>query len=161
MVTINNLYIAKDGTSLTIQATSSDGNFTKIILENQDSYIVTGPTTNPKYSADLSSDSINLTIPSSDITDGLSNFIIVYLYVNNLLNTIIGVYNKYPFYIDAVSKIQGFQFSGKVPKEFIDSILVQEALDLFIETGDIPSAISLWDKYDINNNKSINYGYSD
>lgn len=156
MITFNNVEISKDGKELIIVASiegSSSASFSSIIIDNQETYSVSGPSSNPLYTTPLSGKSINIKVTIEDLrTSFEGNMFFVYLTLtgtgpseeNMAMKTVIDLY---PIYKDIMAKIRGVECECGIPKLFIDKFLQMEAIDICIKTGAYVKAIEYWNKF--------------
>lgn len=178
MIQYNELQITSDGKYLIIDASVVNSEYfanmtiSEIIIDNQDTYLDSGPSSNPIYNCKISeieSDSniyvneykrrIRLILSSEDLKIDLNtNLLFVYIIVegtpasntpcgfDNKI-TIASVYNKYPIYKNYIYLLNGFNNQCKIPQKLIDAILQYKALTLCLSINNNVTAIDYWKKF--------------
>ena len=165
MVKFNELRISNDGKSLTIDVqVLSDSYYDNvyldsIIIDNQDTYVGTGPSSTPKYSYNIQDNlkRISIIVDYRDL-GSLEGLFFVYVRVKGTpspdtpcgkdnITTMGTVTNMYPFYQQAMSYIKELAGNCTIPRGFTDYILRLRALELAIRTGNYPSAIDYYNRF--------------
>lgn len=178
MIQYNELQITPDGKYLIIDASVVNSEYfanmtiSEIIIDNQDTYLDSGPSSNPIYNCKISeieSDSniyvneykrrIRLILSSEDLKIDLNtNLLFVYIIVegtpasdtpcgfDNKI-TIASVYNKYPIYKNYIYLLNEFNNQCKIPQKLIDAILQYKALTLCLSINNNVTAIDYWKKF--------------
>lgn len=189
MITFNELRITPDSKSLIIDVSVKDYEYYKnitidsIIIDTQETYLVSGPSSNPifKYSVKSTQDnnlysaqrsldnkSIRLQLTSQDLQDKLStSLLFVYVVTTGKSSpatpcgmgnriTLGTVVDLFPIYCKTISYLKELNSSCSIPKNLIDMILRLKALELSLKTGNYIQAIEYWNKYFINISTNIN-----
>lgn len=189
MITFNELRITPDSKSLIIDVSVKDYEYYKnitidsIIIDTQETYLVSGPSSNPifKYSVKSTQDnnlysaqrsldnkSIRLQLTSQDLQDKLStSLLFVYVITTGIpspatpcgmdsMITLGTVVDLFPIYCKTISYLKELNSSCSIPKNLIDMILRLKALELSLKTGNYIQAIEYWNKYFINISTNIN-----
>lgn len=178
MIQYNELQITPDGKYLVIDASVVNSEYftnmtiSEIIIDNQDTYLDSGPSSNPIYNCKISeieSDSniyvneykrrIRLILSSEDLKIDLNtNLLFVYIIVegtpasdtpcgfDNKI-TLASVYNKYPIYKNYIYLLNEFNNQCKIPQKLIDAILQYKALTLCLSINNNVTAIDYWKKF--------------
>lgn len=178
MIQYNELQITSDGKYLIIDASVVNSEYfanmtiSEIIIDNQDTYLDSGPSSNPIYNCKISeieSDSniyvneykrrIRLILSSEDLKIDLNtNLLFVYIIVegtpasdtpcgfDNKI-TLASVYNKYPIYKNYIYLLNEFNNQCKIPQKLIDAILQYKALTLCLSINNNVTAIDYWKKF--------------
>lgn len=180
MIQFNTLKISQNGQNLIISASVknlkyyTDVLIGSIIIDNQDTYSVNGPSNNPIYKRSFAGTNIvtgeeikgvkeiNLKITAKEIkdNDGNLNNDILYIYLIAVgtpasdtpcgmdeVNTLGVAYNIRPIYNIGMSYIKQVANTCEPSKEFIDFILKYKALELCLETNNYIQANKFWNKY--------------
>lgn len=175
MIHFNELKITPDNKHLIIDVSVSNESYydnvylDSIIVDNQDTYVGTGPSSNPIYEyivqdtvSPVTGESngvkhIRLDLDTIDI-ENLQGLFFVYVRVkgtpspdtpcgmDNII-TMGTVTNMYPFYQQAMNYIGELASNCSVPQNFIDYILRLKGLELAIKTGNYPDAIKYYNKF--------------
>lgn len=192
MIQFNTLKITQDGKSLIINASVKNLDYYKdvligsIIIDNQDTYSASGPSSNPIYKHSFAGvdlvtgeeiggfKKISLTISAKELQDnnGDLNDDILYIYLVAVgtpsadtpcgmdnINTLGVALNLRPIYNSGMGYIKQVEKSCEIPKEFINFILEYKALDLALKTENYLQANKYWNKF-FKNNKVISLNTS-
>lgn len=178
MIQYSELQITPNGKYLIIDASVVNSEYfanmtiSEIIIDNQDTYLDSGPSSNPIYNCKISeieSDSniyvneykrrIRLILSSEDLKIDLNtNLLFVYIIVegtpasdtpcgfDNKI-TLASVYNKYPIYKNYIYLLNEFNNQCKIPQKLIDAILQYKALTLCLSINNNVTAIDYWKKF--------------
>lgn len=178
MIQYNELQITSDGKYLIIDTSVVNSEYftnmtiSEIIIDNQDTYLDSGPSSNPIYNCKISeieSDSniyvdeykrrIRFILSSEDLKIDLNtNLLFVYIIVegtpasntpcgfDNKI-TLASVYNKYPIYKNYIYLLNEFNNQCKIPQKLIDAILQYKALTLCLSINNNVTAIDYWKKF--------------
>lgn len=178
MIQYNELQITPDGKYLIIDASVENSEYfanmtiSEIIIDNQDTYLDSGPSSNPIYNCKISEielDSniyvdeykrrIKFILSSEDLEIDLNtNLLFVYIIVegtpasdtpcgfDNKI-TLASVYNKYPIYKNYIYLLNEFNNQCKIPQKLIDAILQYKALTLCLSINNNVTAIDYWKKF--------------
>lgn len=178
MIQYNELQITPDGKYLIIDASVETSEYFEnmtidsVIIDNQDTYLDNGPSSNPIYNCKISeieSDSniyvdeykrrIRFILSSEDLKIDLNtNLLFVYIIVegtpasntpcgfDNKI-TLASVYNKYPIYKNYIYLLNEFNNQCKIPQKLIDAILHYKALTLCLSINNNVTAIDYWKKF--------------
>lgn len=185
MIQFNTLKITQDGKNLIISASVKNLSYYtnvligSIIIDNQDTYSVSGPSSNPIYKhsfagKDLVTNediaglkNINITVSAKELlnNNGDLNDGILYVYLIAVgtpsADTPCGMDNVYtlgaalnlrPIYNNGINYIKQVESTCEIPKDFIDFILRYKALDLALKTENYIQANKYWNKFFKNNN---------
>lgn len=185
MIQFNTLKITQDGKNLIINASVKNLRYyTKvligsIVIDNQDTYSASGPSSNPIYKhsfagKDLVTNkdiaglkNINITVSAKELLDnkGDLNDDILYVYLIAVgvpsadtpcgmdnVNTLGVALNIRPIYNNGINYIKQVESTCEIPKDFIDFILRYKALDLALKTENYIQANKYWNKFFKNNN---------
>lgn len=164
MVQFNELKIVPDGTQLIIDVSVKDSEYytdvylDEILIDTQDTFIESGPSTQVVYSKiiDGSIKSVRLELGTGDLLPSLNdNLFFVYVKTKGTpaANTPCGmdnvttlgvVTNLYPLYQQALCYIKGLSNTCVIPKNFINFILQYKAFQLAVKTGHYTEAIKYW-----------------
>ena len=175
MVHFNELKITSDGKYLIIDVSVSNEGYYEnvyldsIVIDNQDTYVGTGPSSNPVYEYTIP----DVVSPITDVASGRKNLRLVldsldlgslkglfFVYVKTKgtpsadtpcgmdnITTMATVTNMYPFYQQAMNYIGELASNCSVPQNFIDYILRMKGLELAVKTGNYPDAIKYYNKF--------------
>jgi hypothetical protein len=139
-----------------------------IIIDNQDSYLSSGPSSNPVYEYTVpdivseftqeshSQKSIRLMLDSHDVPIG--DMLFVYVRTKGTpapdtpcgldnITTMATVIDLLPFYQQAMQYIKELGATCNVPQGFADFILRFKSLELGIKTGNYPQAINYFNRF--------------
>ena len=185
MIQFNTLKITQDGKNLIINASVKNLEYYtnvligSIVIDNQDTYSASGPSSNPiyKYSfagKDLVTNediaglkNISITVSAKELLDnnGDLNDDILYVYLIAVgtpsadtpcgmdnVNTLGVALNLRPIYNNGINYIKQVESTCEIPKDFIDFILRYKALDLTLKTENYIQANKYWNKFCKNNN---------
>ena len=168
MIHFNQLTITPDGKHLIIDVSVLSESYynnvyiDSIIIDNQDTYVGSGPSSKPVYSYSVPDGVSELTkkaysqkhvrLDLSSIDLGLEGLLFVYVRTKGTpsadtpcgmdnITTLGTVCNMYPFYQQAVNYIGEIAHNCSVPQNFTDYILKLKGLDLAVKTGNYPDAI--------------------
>lgn len=184
MIVFNSVKVTQDNKNLIIDAEINHNDFfkdmyiTDIYIDNQDTFVQSGPSNNPVYhkviepiksgAGEISySKSVYLALDKSDIFGGIENNILfVYVVVDGIPdpNTPCGLDNKvylkaaintYPLYSKLMTEFSKLSDTCIIPPSLIDTILNIEALDINIKTGNNLKAIDIWNRYFKNISKTV------
>lgn len=171
MVQFNDLSISQDSSLLSIDASIIDESYytnvyiDKVIIDSDKTYTPTGYSSSPVYSSTLEGNSKNvkLSLTGLDILGGIENrLFFVYIVTKGSpspdtpcdkdnISTLGVIANMYPFYKNSIQVMKQLNLECSIPKEFIDSILRQKAIELAIRTGHYQEAINYWNEFPMNN----------
>ena len=159
MIRFDELRITNDGKYLIVKA-SIDNSYEDIVcdklyIDNQDTYILNGPSESPIVEINLESTrSINLKIDLSNYNIKSNDLLFVYIVLGNtesydivnpyVMKTIV---NLYPIYQDIMKCIRETELTCSTPEYFVDKILRLKSIDVCIRTGNYPQAIKYWNKF--------------
>lgn len=175
MVHFNELRITPDGQHLIIDASIlsetyyQDVYIDSVIIDNQDTYVGSGPSSKPVYSysvPDIVSKFINkasgqkhirLDLDPMDV-GSLNGLFFVYIRTKGTptaetpcgmdnITTMGTVTNMYPFYQQAMGYIGEVADNCSTPQNFVDYILKLKALELAVKTGNYPDAIKYYNRF--------------
>nr|DAG89218.1 MAG TPA: hypothetical protein [Crassvirales sp.] len=185
MIQFNTLKITQDGKNLIINASVKNLSYYtniligSIVIDNQDTYSASGPSSNPIYKhsfagKDLVTNkdiaglkNINITVSAKELLDnnGDLNDDILYVYLIAVgvpsantpcgmdnVNTLGVALNIRPIYNNGINYIKQVESTCEIPKDFIDFILRYKALDLALKTENYIQANKYWNKFFKNNN---------
>lgn len=185
MIQFNTLKITQDGKNLIINASVKNLSYYtnvligSIIIDNQDTYSASGPSSNPIYkhsfaSKDLVTNedisgfkNISITISAKELLDnnGDLNDDILYVYLIAVgtpsadtpcgmdnVDTLGVALNLKPIYNNGMNYIKQVESTCEIPKDFIDFILRYKALDLALKTENYIQANKYWNKFFKKNN---------
>ena len=185
MIQFNTLKITQDGKNLIINASVKNLSYYtnvligSIIIDNQDTYSASGPSSNPIYrhsfaGKDLVTNkdiaglkNIRITVSAKELLDnnGDLNDDILYVYLIAVgtpsadtpcgmdnVNTLGVALNLRPIYNNGINYIKQVESTCEIPKDFIDFILKYKALDLALKTKNYIQANKYWNKFFKNNN---------
>lgn len=185
MIQFNTLKITQDGKNLIINASVKNLSYYtnvligSIVIDNQDTYSASGPSSNPIYKhsfagKDLVTNediaglkNINITVSAKELLDnnGDLNDDILYVYLIAVgtpsadtpcgmdnVNTLGAALNLRPIYNNGINYIKQVESTCEIPKDFIDFILRYKALDLALKTENYIQANKYWNKFFKNNN---------
>lgn len=178
MVHFNELRITSDGQYLIIDVAVRNESYYKdvyldsILIDNQDTYVGTGPSSTPIFeytvpttqivdgkAKQVQQKSIRLVLEAIDLTTrSLKDLLFVYVRVKGTptpntpcdmdnITTLGTVVNMYPFYQQAINYIGELASNCNIPQNFIDFILRTKALELSLKTGNYPDAIKFFNKF--------------
>jgi len=176
MIHFNELKITSDGQHLIIDVSVLSEVYYKdifidsIIIDNQDTYVGSGPSSNPVYSysvpdivSQITEESrgqkhVRLVLSPIDVEGGLNGLFFVYVRTKGTpsadtpcgmdnITTMGTVTNIYPFYQQAMNYIGEVASNCSIPQNFIDYILKLKALELAVKTGNYPDAIKYYNKF--------------
>lgn len=174
MVHFNELKITPDGAHLIIDISVKNETYYKnvyldsIVIDNQDTYVGTGPSSNPVYQYTISDVVSGLTAKHSfrkhfrlDLTSidlPLDGLLFIYIRTKGTpapdtpcgednVTTLGTVVNVYPFYQQAMNYIGELASNCSIPQNFTDYILKLKGLELAIRTGNYPDAIKYFNKF--------------
>lgn len=166
MIHFNELRIAEDNKYLIIDVSVdsdpcfSDVTLDTIIVDNQDTYIDNGPSSNPILSiSSETGDGKNMRaiIKLDDYSIKSTDMLFIYVMTEGtpscnvdksyILGTVV---NLYYIYARAMNYIKEIECDCSTPKHFVNFILKLKAMELCIKTGNYTQAIKYWNK--LNNN---------
>lgn len=168
MVQFNEIQITPDGTQLIVDVSIIDSILYEqvylgsIIIDNQETFVDSGPSTKPIYSIDINKDNpqqkhYRLTLSSKDIN--LSNdLLFVYVTVQGIPDpstpcgldnyaTMQVICNLHELFHVFMGHIREVEQNCEIPKGFINDILRFNALRLALSTGNYMLAIDYWNKF--------------
>lgn len=181
MIRFNELKISPDSRYLLIDISVLEETYYKgvfidsIVIDNQDTYVNNGPSSNPVYSYTVIDDTtalsdkpvgpkyLRLVLDARDLGGSLDNMFFIYVRAKGTpaadtpcgmdnITTMGTVVNIYPFYQQAMNYIGELADTCLVPQNFIDYILKLKALELAVKTGNYTEAINYYNRF-FNNNK--------
>ena len=185
MIQFNTLKITQDGKNLIINASVKNLSYYtnvligSIVIDNQDTYSTSGPSSNPIYKhsfagKDLVTNediaglkNISITVSAKELLDnnGDLNDDILYVYLIAVgtpsadtpcgmdnVNTLGVALNLRPIYNNGINYIKQVESTCEIPKDFIDFILRYKALDLALKTENYIQANKYWNKFFKSNN---------
>ena len=185
MIQFNTLKITQDGKNLIINASVKNLSYYtnvligSIIIDNQDTYSASGPSSNPIYKRSFADKdlvtnediagfkNISITVSAKELLDnnGDLNDDILYVYLIAVgtpsadtpcgmdnVNTLGVALNLRPIYNNGINYIKQVESTCEIPKDFIDFILRYKALDLALKTENYIQANKYWNKFFKNNN---------
>lgn len=174
MIHFNELKITPDGAHLIIDISVKNETYYKnvyldsIVIDNQDTYVGTGPSSNPVYQYTIPDVVSGLTARHSfrkhfrldlaSIDLPLDGLLFVYIRTKGTpapdtpcgednVTTLGTVVNVYPFYQQAMNYIGELASNCSIPQNFTDYILKLKGLELAIRTGNYPDAIKYFNKF--------------
>lgn len=174
MVHFNELRITSDGQHLIIDVSVLSESYYKnvyidsIVIDNQDTYVGTGPSSNPVYSYSVpngvsqltkktySQKHVRLDLTPTDFS--LNGLLFVYVRAKGTpapdtpcgldnITTLGTVTNMYPFYQQAMNYIGELANNCSVSQNFTDYILKMKGLELAVRTGNYTDAIKFYNKF--------------
>ena len=185
MIQFNTLKITQDGKNLIINASVKNLSYYtnvligSIVIDNQDTYSASGPSSNPIYrhsfaGKDLVTNediaglkNISIIVSAKELLDnnGDLNDDILYVYLIAVgtpsadtpcgmdnVNTLGVALNLRPIYNNGINYIKQVESTCEIPKDFIEFILRYKALDLALKTENYIQANKYWNKIFKNNN---------
>ena len=185
MIQFNTLKITQDGKNLIINASVKNLEYYtnvligSIVIDNQDTYSASGPSSNPIYrhsfaDKDLVTNenieglkNINIIVSAKELlnNNGDLNDDILYVYLIAVgipsadtpcgmdnINTLGVALNLRPIYNNGINYIKQVESTCEIPKDFIEFILRYKALDLALKTENYIQANKYWNKFFKNNN---------
>lgn len=185
MIQFNTLKITPDGKNLIINASVKNLSYYtnvligSIVIDNQDTYSTSGPSSNPIYKRSFADKdlvtnediagfkNISITVSAKELLDnnGDLNDDILYVYLIAVgtpsadtpcgmdnVNTLGVALNLRPIYNNGINYIKQVESTCEIPKDFIDFILRYKALDLALKTENYIQANKYWNKFFKNNN---------
>lgn len=176
MIVFNELTITPDGSKLIIDVSVKDLEYytdvylDQILIDSQDTFIESGPSSQIIYSKTISENvkSFRVEIDNNSLLSTVkSNLFFVYIKTkgtpssdtpcgmdNNITLGITTYY--YPLYQKAISYMKQLDNTCDIPKDFINFILQYKAFQLSIKAGHYVESIKIWNKlYDSINKISI------
>jgi hypothetical protein len=183
MVHFNELTITPDGKYLIIDVSVLSETYYKdvyidsVVIDNQNTYLSSGPSSEPVYSYSvpektslLTNEPMNLkhlrlVLGRFDLQD-LNNMFFVYVRTKGTpapetpcgldnMTTMGTVVNMYPFYQQAMNYIGELADKCGVSPNFTDFILKQKGLEVAIKTGNYPDAIKYYNKFFLGKSNQI------
>lgn len=174
MVHFNELRITSDGQHLIIDVSVLSESYYKnvyidsIVIDNQDTYVGSGPSSNPVYSYSVpngvsqltkktySQKHVRLVLTPNDLP--LNGLLFVYVRAKGTpaadtpcgldnITTLGTVTNMYPFYQQAMNYIGELANNCSVSQNFTDYILKMKGLELAVRTGNYTDAIKFYNKF--------------
>lgn len=174
MVQFNELRITSDGQHLIIDVSVLKDSYYEnvyidsIIIDNQDTYVGSGPSSNPVYQYSVpdvmskltkeyvSSKHVRLDFTPTDLP--LNGLLFVYVRTKGTpaadtpcgldnMTTLGTVTNMYPFYQQAINYIGELANNCSMPQNFADYILKMKGLELAMRTGNYTDAIKFYNKF--------------
>lgn len=179
MIQFNTLKITQDGKNLIINASVKNLSYYtnvligSIVIDNQDTYSTSGPSSNPIYRHSFADNdvtglkNISITISAKGLlaNNGDLNDDILYVYLIAVgtpsadtpcgmdnVNTLGVALNLRPIYNSGINYIKQVESACEIPKDFIDFILRYKALDLALKTENYIQANKYWNRFFKNNN---------
>lgn len=182
MIHFNELKISADAQHLIIDVSVLSESYYKdvyidsIVIDNQDTYVGTGPSSNPVYSYSVpdsvskltkktySQKHVRLDLSPADLRS-LDGLFFVYVRTKGIpsadtpcgmdnITTLGTVCNMYPFYQQAMNYIKEIANNCSAPQNFTDYILKLKGLELAVRTGNYPDAIKYYNKFFSGKSKS-------
>lgn len=176
MIHFNELKITPDSKHLVIDVSVRNEAYYKniyidsIVIDNQDTYVGSGPSSKPIYTYNVpdiipkltneavSQKHVRLYLDSTDVGGSLNGLFFVYVRVKGTptadtpcgmdnITTLGTVSNMYPFYQQAMDYIKEIESNCSFPQAFTDYILRLKALELAIRTGNYPDAIKYYNRF--------------
>ena len=168
MIQFNTIEISADGNTLTINASVKDLSYytnvyiKSINIDNQDTYVADGPSSNPLYKETFAENkkSINISLNAKDIDKETFNDDIWYVYLiatgtpssdvpcgmdNKItLGVAINIQNIYNLGMQYIKQVEN---ACEMSKGFIDFILKYKALDIALKTKHYTQANKYWNKF--------------
>lgn len=183
MIHFNELKISADAQHLIIDVSVRSESYYKdvyidsIVIDNQDTYVGTGPSSNPVYSYSVpdsvskltkktySRKHVRLDLNPADL-GSLDGLFFVYVRAKGIpsadtpcgmdnITTLGTVCNMYPFYQQAMNYIKEIANNCSAPQNFTDYILKLKGLELAVRTGNYPDAIKYYNKFFSGKSKSF------
>ena len=174
MVHFNELRITSDGQHLIIDVSVLSESYYKnvyidsIVIDNQDTYVGSGPSSNPVYQYSVpdtmskltkkyvSYKNVRLDLTPTDLP--LNGLLFVYVRTKGTpaadtpcgldnMTTLGTVTNMYPFYQQAMNYIGELANNCSVPQNFTDYILKMKGLELAVRIGNYTDAIKFYNKF--------------
>ena len=174
MVHFNELRITSDGQHLIIDVSVLSESYYKnvyidsIVIDNQDTYVGSGPSSNPVYQYSIpdtmskltkkyvSYKNVRLDLTPTDLP--LNGLLFVYVRTKGTpaadtpcgldnMTTLGTVTNMYPFYQQAMNYIGELANNCSVPQNFTDYILKMKGLELAVRIGNYTDAIKFYNKF--------------
>lgn len=174
MVQFNELRITSDGQHLIIDVSVLKDSYYEnvyidsIIIDNQDTYVGSGPSSNPVYQYSVpdvmskltkeyvSSKYVRLDLTPTDLP--LNGLLFIYVRTKGTpaadtpcgldnMTTLGTVTNMYPFYQQAINYIGELANNCSMPQNFADYILKMKGLELAMRTGNYTDAIKFYNKF--------------
>ena len=174
MVHFNELRITSDGQHLIIDVSVLSESYYKnvyidsIVIDNQDTYVGSGPSSNPVYQYSVpdtmskltkkyvSYKNVRLDLTPTDLP--LNGLLFVYVRTKGTpaadtpcgldnMTTLGTVTNMYPFYQQAMNYIGELANNCSVSQNFTDYILKMKGLELAVRTGNYTDAIKFYNKF--------------
>lgn len=174
MVHFNELRITSDGQHLIIDVSVLSESYYKniyidsIVIDNQDTYVGSGPSSNPVYQYSVpdamskltkkyvSYKNVRLDLTPTDLP--LNGLLFVYVRTKGTptadtpcgldnMTTLGTVTNMYPFYQQAMNYIGELANNCSVPQNFTNYILKMKGLELAVITGNYTDAIKFYNKF--------------
>ena len=182
MVQFNELRITSDGQHLIIDVSVLKDSYYEnvyidsIIIDNQDTYVGSGPSSNPVYQYSVpdvmskltkeyvSSKYVRLDLTPTDLS--LNGLLFVYVRTKGTpaadtpcgldnMTTLGTVTNMYPFYQQAINYIGELANNCSMPQNFADYILKMKGLELAMRTGNYTDAIKFYNKFFNGKNNTV------
>lgn len=182
MIHFNELKISADAQHLIIDVSVLSESYYKdvyidsIVIDNQDTYVGTGPSSNPVYSYSVpdsvskltkktySQKHVRLDLNPADL-GSLDGLFFVYVRTKGIpspdtpcgmdnITTLGTVCNMYPFYQQAMNYIKEIANNCSAPQNFTDYILKLKGLELAVRTGNYSDAIKYYNKFFSGKSKS-------
>lgn len=174
MIHFNELRITSDGRHLIIDVSVLSESYYKnvyidsIVIDNQDTYVGSGPSSNPVYQYSVpdvmsklteeyvSSKHVRLDLTPTDLP--LNGLLFVYVRTKGTpaadtpcgldnMTTLGTITNMYPFYQQAMNYIGELANNCSVSQNFTDYILKMKGLELAVRTGNYTDAIKFYNKF--------------
>lgn len=181
MIQFNDLRINPEGNELIIDVSVlpfeeyENVYLDNLVIDTQDTYVVTGPSSNPLYTYQFSGNSKSARIKLVPAPTGSSEFALAanfkttmfFVYVtvrgtatgdaaNDPKTTLGTVVDLYSIYQETIQYMKELTKNCIIPKKFIDLILRTKALDLAVKTGNYVAAKNFWIKFFANRYKIVN-----
>ena len=170
MIVINYVNIKEDGHTMSISAVINGPAlplttfFDSIVIDTQDTYLSTGPSTTPIYTKSIVDESghhtlttINIDIDLSQLGVDITKTMFFVYFKETSTETIVGetklavTMSLRNYYVSALTNLKELDYKCEIPKDFIDTYLLVQAILLCLETKSYEMAIRYWNKYYITN----------
>lgn len=166
MIQFNKLEILSEESKLVIDVSVKDLDYYfdvyigEIIIDTQDTFIESGPSSKPIYSKIITGNikSVQLELDKGDLLSLNDNIFFVYIKTkgtptpdtpcgkDNEITLGVAV-NLYPIYQQAFNYIKELSNTCSIPKNFINYILQFKAFQLSLKTSHYVEAIKYWKKF--------------
>ena len=167
MLYFNELCYSQDSKEILIDVSVYPQNYykditiSKIIIDNQDTYSVSGPSSNPKYTYTDTKNAKNVSLAIPVASCGIvpcKDLLFVYAIAEGTpspdvpcgfdsTQTMSTLVDLHCIYDSMLTHVREIERDCDIPKNFIDILLRYKAFELYIKTGNYPMAIKYWKKY--------------